>query len=157
PNPGGIGADSSNSLKAVTVAADGSLFAVGYWWNPSKSGPYLMRRHDGAWTRDFVSSPLTELFGVNALSANEAWAVGSESSRAVTCRWNGSTWTKVPAPYPGGHVSLWNVVELSSHDVWADGYRENGDDPPEVYLVHWDGHAWSRVKHLHVQGFLNGI
>jgi hypothetical protein len=157
PNPGGIGPDSSNSLKAVSVARDGTAFAVGYWWSASNSGPLILRRHNGTWTRDFVGSPNTELFGVNAVSADEAWAVGSESYRAVTFHWNGTKWTKVPAPYPGGTVSLWNVVELSTHDVWADGYRENGDDPSTVFLVHWDGHAWSRVKHLHVQGFLNGI
>jgi hypothetical protein len=157
PNPGGISGQSTNALEAAAAASDGSVYAVGKWWSASASGPFLMRRQNGSWVRDAVASPYTELYGVSALNASEAWAVGNDHYRATSFHWNGSTWTKVSVPYPGGTVGLAGVVEISAHDVWAAGSVENGDGPFSPFLVHWDGHSWTRATHIHVQGALNGI
>ena len=65
------------------------------------SGTLILRWNSTAWKR--ARSPSSpggvNLFGVAALSAGTAWAVGGTTSatppRAVILRWNGTNWKRV--------------------------------------------------------------
>lgn len=81
--------------------------------------------------------------GVSTVSADSAWAVGSnEVSGQVPLAeaWNGSTWSKRTVPLPSGATegTLNAVDELSPGNAWAVG-----SSGPDSLIEHWNGQAWS--------------
>lgn len=106
----------------------------------------------------FGTGQLGVLSSVSAVSASDAWAVG-EGTDAVTgahttlvLHWNGSTWTMVASPNPGGTIksgessALDGVSALSGKDVWAVGSYINPTTLAHESLVeHWNGSSWSQV------------
>lgn len=92
-----------------------------------------------------------ELFGIEAISANDMWAVGSYYSPTngslltLTEHFDGANWAQVPSPNGPGTLSQLNAVSaVSANDVWAVGHY--GDFAPAATLtMHWDGSAWSIV------------
>ena len=99
------------------------------------------------------SYPYHELDGVAAVSSTDAWAVGFSApnmqfrrARTIIEHWNGSSWTTVPSPNPGGSSgfsALYGVSAVSSTDVWAVGYYAHNGSRPLV--LHWNGARWARV------------
>jgi hypothetical protein len=74
------------------------------------------------------------LYAVTALSASDAWAVGT-----VTDHWDGTRWAKVPAPIPVGQNGPENLCAVngdSSSDVWAVCGN---------LVLRWNGTRWTRV------------
>lgn len=95
------------------------------------------------------------LLGVAALSASEAWAVGSfrneDSDYGLSMRWDGSSWTPHPMPSPPSStgfpaVSLYDARAFAPNNVWAVGSSRGVDSSAiETLAYRWDGHAWSIV------------
>jgi hypothetical protein len=90
------------------------------------------------------------LNGVTAISGSNAWAVGEGLSAALlVLRWNGRSWTKVPAPSPGTlSNSLLGVTSVSASDAWAVGsYLVGSVAKAQVkpLLLHWNGASWAQV------------
>ncbi len=89
-----------------------------------------------------VSATNNSLNGVSAISANNAWAVGSSwnsetgASQTLIEHWNGARWRIVPSPSPNGG-SFNAVIALSARNVWAVGSS----------IAHWDGTQWAVVSH----------
>jgi hypothetical protein len=77
------------------------------------------------------------LIGVDALSTNDAWAVG-RADGPIVARWNGSTWSLVNTPTTGGQLS--GVDGSASNNVWAVGV--SGTKP---LTERWNGSSWSVV------------
>jgi hypothetical protein len=88
------------------------------------------------------------LFGLAVASASRGWAVGetgSETTRTpgtLILRWNGKTWTRVPAPNPAGGASLYSVAIVSARNAWAAGWAYRGN---KTLILHWNGTAWTRT------------
>ena len=97
-------------------------------------------------------------YAVSAVSANDIWAVGAHDTVfgrtqpeggvevTLTEHWDGTQWTIVPSADPSGSINnnLFDVVALTSNDVWAVGVY--GPYPNLRTLTeHWDGTAWSIV------------
>lgn len=85
------------------------------------------------------------LNGVAAISATDAWAVGSRGTGAnqfatLTEHWNGSRWAIVPSPNGIGNSQLLGVAAISMDDVWAVGSAAGGSS---VLRMHWDGVRWT--------------
>ena len=83
------------------------------------------------------------LTGVTATSADSAWAVGcsgTKCTKALTLRWNGTTWTQVPNPSPAGS-RLESVTAMSDGSAWAIG--DTGTN--RTLILRWNGAAWRRV------------
>ena len=103
------------------------------------------------------------LTGVTALSAAEAWAVGSSgdalSPDAVLLeRWDGNAWTAEQGPSPGSETNGLSSVDASEpNDVWAVGTTSDGfGDRPLV--LHYDGTTWLEVPPPpDVTGVLSGV
>lgn len=90
--------------------------------------------------------PHAAFSAVAALSAGNAWAVGSiHSARTLIVHWNGRTWTRQPSPSPGGKhglaVGLVDVAAVSAGDAWAVGYA----DGSSTLILRWNGTGWARV------------
>lgn len=109
---------------------------------------------------DVIDSPsmpnFNELYGVGAVSASDAWAVGAYyrsnfgTSYTLIQHWDGSGWTDVHSPNPsptpnfGGVNALRSVAAISANDVWAVG-SGGGRNYSLALIEHWDGSQWSIV------------
>jgi hypothetical protein len=88
------------------------------------------------------------LYGVAAISSNDAWAVGEQYSSGLSSyvpmieHWNGAAWSVVQASQYG--ISLRAVTAISSDDVWAVGWMGGYSSQP--LAEHWDGSQWSYVQ-----------
>jgi hypothetical protein len=153
---------SRDTLGGVTALSPTDAWAVGSFFDASSSQVKTLTEHwDGAsWT--IVPSPNADgpstLGAIDALSANDAWAVGgfvadpfSEGgTRTLTEHWNGTDWQVVPSPnagLEGGNGGLSGVLALAPDDVWAVGaYYPDVEFPTTQPLIeHWDGEEWEIV------------
>jgi hypothetical protein len=92
-------------------------------------------------------SPVSLLAGVAVAGQRDVWAVGSSSTaefgqpfQTLIEHWDGTVWSVVPSPSPGGSGSLSGVTALSGTDVWAVGSSSS-----RTLVEHWDGIGWSVV------------
>ncbi|HYO48515.1 MAG TPA: PQQ-dependent sugar dehydrogenase [Chloroflexia bacterium] len=145
-------------LKAVTVIAGNDAWAVGAidcFATPPTEGNCvdpgyiitLALHWDGAvWS--VIPTPNTmaylALHGVDAVSSNEVWAVGSGSvtpGTPIAMRWNGQTWSAVPLPHVTRYLGLYDIQSAGANNVWAAGYGDQGRA-----LFHWNGQGWDTVS-----------
>jgi len=99
----------------------------------------------------------SNLRDIAAISATDAWAVGSWSDRIdfthstpsqpLIEHWDGTTWTEVPSPDlgEGEGGALNTVVAISPSDVWAAGGQDHAAGDTTSLIEHWDGSAWNVV------------
>jgi hypothetical protein len=144
---------SGASLAAVDARSSSDVWAVGLRLGGTCSYHTLIQHFDGSSWR-VVPSPNvkgnnnTVLTDVAALSANDAWAVGSsgcaiERIHPVAEHWDGTRWKIVPTPSPGNFDLLAAVAAVSSTDVWALGSTQRARW--RTLAEHWDGASWSVV------------
>jgi hypothetical protein len=171
PNPSSF----SNVLNGVAVLSSRDAWAVGdYSRRLGRFYRTLILHWDGtAWQRVPGPNPggpsrSDVLHGVAVLSSRDAWAVGSSNTgtagRTLVVHWNGSAWTRVPSPNPGGPSRsnvLDGVTALSPSDAWAVGSYATGTTT-RTLILHWNGSAWARVPSpspgLRLSdGFLHGV
>lgn len=82
-----------------------------------------------------------QLKGVVALSAGNAWAVGSSHTSAIVMHWNGSKWSRVTVPDAAGfHPTA--VAASSWNNVWAVG-TVSGSATGRI--LRWNGSAWQLI------------
>jgi hypothetical protein len=116
------------------------------------------------WTR--VASPnLTQfdnvLFGVDATSSSNAWAVGraddvsSPFRRPLIQRWNGTGWRIVPSPRPAVDSELRDVDASSAGNAWAVGFTSGGLSA--ALIQRWNGASWTTVPGPSGSGILLGV
>jgi hypothetical protein len=117
------------------------------------------------------SSPVDivgNLNGVSASGPDDVWAVGNDASipnyRTLIMHFDGSTWTRVPSPSPGGKrgSGLGEVSADSPIDAWAVGDYESRDLGPQPLVEHWNGTRWTVVPLPHrrkpfVPVFVSGV
>jgi hypothetical protein len=143
PSPG----TRNSFLTSVSGVAPNDVWAVGYIQNLPYGNrirlPLLLHWDGTTWTQ--VAAPAVPdrtsvfVYGVAAVSASDAWAVGWTSSAtgsAYVARWNGSAWNSVPAP---AMSSLTAVAARSSSDVWVAGFDPAGQSA----VAHWNGAGWT--------------
>jgi hypothetical protein len=95
----------------------------------------------GSWERVRGLPMSGRLSDVSASSATNVWAVGWSRGRALTERWNGSTWERFRTPNPTHRAeSLTAVVAIGPSDVWAAG--QYGVYIGKAFLLHWNGTGW---------------
>ena len=96
-----------------------------------------------------------ELRGITALSATDAWAVGSSFDAAegrthpLTEHWDGATWTVVQSPPVGASGELSSVDGITPTTAWAVGSFTTSSrvgDIPHALVQRWDGTAWGIVE-----------
>jgi len=157
PSPNGPGA-TGNTLVQVSASSAADAWAVGYDYN-AVAGAFrtMIQRWDGsAWTLVRSPDPSASddvLYGVDSLSASDAWAVGYDLAggyhQALIEHWDGAAWRVVPAPRPGTRDSdLWGVTALGPADVWAVGNERTGAGSFRFrpLVEHWNGAAWTLVR-----------
>jgi hypothetical protein len=151
PSPG-----PSNQLTGVSAVSATDAWAVGNTTSGpvnTTPGPALILHWNGRkWSKTPIPEPSNVYFflsGVSAISATDAWAVGTwdaygVNSRALTLHWNGRKWSKVVSPNPVGRA-LSAVSTASAADAWAVGSYINSADRDTTLTEHWNGKKWSKV------------
>src|SRR5215472_533864 len=149
----------AGALGGVSATSPTDAWAVGVQC-PTCGDPGTMTLHWNGTSWKTVNSPdsgaCNRLLGINAISATSAWAVGESCTFAVNhchtliVRWNGTAWSRVTSPNPGGDGrSLSGVSADSASDAWAAGsYCTTAAVPctgPDTLLLHWNGATWSKV------------
>jgi hypothetical protein len=156
PNPG-----RGNILFGVSADSATDAWAVGRYRKATTHADETLILHwNGAtWSRVEAPSPgahISELDGVSADSATDAWAVGyyqnapsrDQRFHPLILHWNGTVWSRVKSPNPGAHSLLNGVSALTRTGAWAVGFScpPAGCNAAKSLILHWDGTAWSRVK-----------
>jgi hypothetical protein len=152
-----------NRLSAVTALSSDSAWAVGYSRLHGRRSHALIEHWNGsAWTQ--VASPgpshkAVALTGVAAISADNAWAVGSYANsfaqlgsgagnRTLILHWNGKSWRQVRSPNQAGRFAsndLAGVAAVSGSNAWAVGNHAGFGAGSEPVTEHWSNGAWPRV------------
>jgi hypothetical protein len=138
----------NDELFGVVAISPTNAWAVGgYDTGGTGLNHMLIERWDGQrWslvkTPDF---PNTRLNAVDAISANDVWAVGPAGT---TLHFDGTKWSKVPSPNPGGRVDSMNAVSaLVGNDVWSVGTMSGGHPFDGLtFSMHWDGTGWKVAR-----------
>jgi hypothetical protein len=141
------------NLTGISAVSATDAWAVGYSCsNAQCSEPDLayktLTEHWNGTAWSTVASPnlgpSDQLTGVSAVSATDAWAVGTASSgQTLILRWNGTKWSTTPAPQTSTGYDLNGVTAISATDAWAVGDYSNGI--PDTLTLHWNGTKWSVV------------
>jgi hypothetical protein len=156
-----------STLEGVSATGPSDVWAVG-----SNADLCLIEHYNG---REWASLPcpvtggstLAELFGVDARTRSDAWAVGyvnpGGSQLALAAHWNGHRWKPVATPrVSGSFVQLNSVVDLGPDNVLAVGTydtKSHGLFTQHGLAERWNGRAWQRVSapSFSTQSFLNGV
>jgi hypothetical protein len=155
PNVGNV----ENQLLGADGIAPNDIWAVGYSWNTGARNRTLALRWDGGEWRAVptlnVGVQDNRLHDIDALAADDAWAVGyyinsGGTAETLTQRWNGAAWSTVASPNVSGvNTYLDAVTMVAPDDVWAVGRScpANcfGGNIEHLFIVHWDGTQWTRV------------
>jgi hypothetical protein len=104
------------------------------------------------------------LWGADALSPSEAWAVGSADTgsvptrRPVIERYNGTSWSIASGPIPPGGGELRDVDARASNSVWAVGFT-NSSNGFNTLVERFNGSSWNIVPSPNpsVQNVLLGV
>jgi hypothetical protein len=151
PSPSAV----NSALTAVAASSSTDAWAVGSFVNSSGLFQTLVLHWNGtAWKRvaspsPGVSADANALYGVAAVSASNAWAVGyfrtsSGAPQTLILHWNGTAWKQVASPNPSSKSSVLDGVRaISASNIWAVGYYFNGTGY-QTLVEHWNGTAWTR-------------
>jgi len=151
----------SNYLSGVTCPSSTECWAVGYYVDSSNAYQTLaLEWSNGSWSQVATpdsggASAYNELYGVTCVSSSDCWAVGwyddsSSFSQTLALEWNGTSWSQVATPDPGGTSVdnyLRGVACASSSECWAVGYDYdyNNSHAYQTLALEWNGTSWSQV------------
>lgn len=134
------------ALTSVSATSPTDAWAVGYYITSAGDQPIALHWNGTVWQRATLPRlPMPasgqSLISVSAISASDAWALGS----GFTLRWNGSSWSEVPsAPAAAGPQIA--VAATGTDDAWllsTVAGRWNGTDwitvPVPLVTMHGDG------------------
>jgi hypothetical protein len=150
PNPG----STNNELHAFAVVSAKDIWVAGAQSSDQgNSYQTLIERWDGkTWSvlpSPSPGSPYNNLDGVTAISASDAWVVGSYSGnnfidQTLAEHWDGKNWTVVPTSDIGPAGNYLTDVSALGTDVWAVGhYFKSG--VAQTLVERWNGTQWSIV------------
>jgi hypothetical protein len=147
-----------NELSEIDAVAPNDVWAVGTRYDGVNLSLPLILHWDGtAWTRLPDPAGLEDQAGlraVEAISANDVWAVGwtgddIEHMQVLILHWDGSKWSKVAvAAISGseGRSALDDMAVIAPDDIWAIGFRSESSvfyERGHHLVLHWDGSAWN--------------
>jgi hypothetical protein len=158
----------SSSLLSVRSASRTSVWAVGEVRNAKRQDQTLILHWNGkAWARQPSPDPggsFDILYGVRAVSATSAWAVGTfekgSALRSLVLHWNGTAWKQVASPSPAIDSQFAGVAATSAASAWAVGLVSSSSDAPRrpgpvapavpktdprTFIARWNGHSWSQT------------
>jgi hypothetical protein len=160
PNPAGTGSSAANDLLALACGSGTNCWAAGYASN-GMTHNQMLHWNGRSWTKATVPNPSAntplvdnELRAATCSSTRNCWAVGQQAILGSTAimnealHWNGTHWSLVKTPNPGGTASANYVSRLlsvrctSASSCWAVGEQSTGSVFHQEILF-WNGGKWS--------------
>jgi hypothetical protein len=164
PTPGGVSAGSVNQLNEVVCAAAANCWAVGGYGSSSSAILNQVLHWNGhRWALVPVPNPagtasadLNALNSVCRTSASNCLAVGTSGSFSPfamvneALHWNGTTWSQVSTPNPGGTgAGAFNGLNglgcTTATNCWAVGSYGTFTETSFNQAMHWNGTAWTQI------------
>ncbi len=150
------GGSLDSGFYGVSADASDDVWAVGRFNSQATKRASLVAHWNGKkWSLMHAAEPVgtlsgVSLFGVDALSPTNVWAVGyylddSVTSHPVIEHWDGSRWSIIDSP-PLAPASLGGLDAVSPTDIWAVGGQSDASGTRTPVMEHWDGSSWSIVK-----------
>lgn len=160
PDPGTTAAAAVNVLFSITCPSTTNCWAAGGYVSYDSARDawtQILHWNGKSWTTSRVpqvgiasSVPGTYVQGVRCTSASNCWAVGQymdpyTATVNQALHWNGSAWSLIPTPNPGGihsgdYNQLIGVGCSSASSCWAVG-TEGGTGLNEA--LRWNGTGWT--------------
>jgi hypothetical protein len=143
---------------AVAAISPDDVWLAGWFETSSGSlapdGSFLEHWDGSAWSVvSFPARKTIHLTSLDALSADDVWAVGNTTNGPLALHWDGSTWTRSAFAGPRSLLTFTSVSGSAPDDLWAVGERYIGTPggiPENVpYTEHWNGTAWAAVPVTH--------
>ena len=151
-----------NLLTGVDASDASHVWAVGRQFPINGTASHsLILRHDGTAWRTAPQTgfpPNNELYGVDAVTANDAWAVGDQwlgyggGSRTLVAHWNGTTWAAESTPNANSDslntLAAVAAVPGSPGSVWAVGISSDAAAPASRHalILRRVGGTWRVVR-----------
>ncbi|MEO7356799.1 MAG: T9SS type A sorting domain-containing protein, partial [Ignavibacteria bacterium] len=145
-----------STLDCITILGPNDIYAGGLKSvgapGPSQ-GTLVMHWNGSSWniedTPNQSDNRTNRITNMKALNSNDIWAVGysrrlTENFKAMVLHKSGSSWSIVPVPQPGDENFLYSIDIISSVDIWASGYYNDGGTLHSLFL-HYDGSSWTVV------------
>ncbi len=142
-------------LFDVAAISSDDVWAVGRIGNDMPGAALILHWDGTSWASVQTDSPAspdnypTTLYSVDALSADDIWAVGTrEAITPVThpliMHYTGGQWTQIAITEDFGDLS--SVEAISTNDVWVVGTDWDSSVAHTVSrTLHWDGQTWSVI------------
>jgi hypothetical protein len=155
----------SGYLSGVAATSAGNAWTVGQVGpapgSNSPAGPLVEHWNGRQWTVQ-RSQPLPgggQFSAVAALSAANAWAVGSAGAQTLVEHWNGTSWSRWASPnVPGALASSFNsVTVIAANNAWAVGTAVMPSATisggiKTTLTAFWNGRRWLLVASPNVAG-----
>lgn len=147
PSPNPAGCVPGDELISVSGTSATNAWAVGLFTGCFFLVPQVLIEHwnGKAWRMvrpPKINSPTDLLTGVAAISASNAWAVGTALGgkgfdQTLVLHWNGKSWSRVASPDPGGPANthfVTGVAAWSASSIWTVG--DYGDGARTALALH---------------------
>jgi hypothetical protein len=162
PQPDGQGR--SGAPRAIAGTSPDDVWTIGtgnVMLEVPRTGSLMTLHWDGSQPEEVlnlnVGDRQNDLYGVAAITADDAWAVGyyvnwqpepNYGLHALILHWDGTSWTRVDNPAEALDQTMFlDVVAIAADDVWAVG-----DNFGEPLFMHYDGVEWTIVPGPPVPG-----
>ena len=169
PTPGGTLRGDQNELFDINCTSSTSCWADGEYGNQSSSGETILNQilhwNGRAWSVVHSPNPggtgqddVQAIDAIRCASARDCLAIGTYGTMGTTfilrneaLRWNGTKWSKLTTPNPGGTTTNGDFNELiglgcaNASNCWAVGtYGNFGTETFLNEILHWNGKKWSK-------------
>jgi alpha-tubulin suppressor-like RCC1 family protein len=142
-----------SGFAAVSASGPSDAWAVGTH-SDTKAADHPLAEHrvGGTWTQVPVPQPAGQqasLAGVDDLTPDNAWAVGTSGGLTLIEHWNGKRWSIVPSPNPatgtaGDSDTLTSISGTGPGNLWAAGWDLNeAINTIQLLFEHWNGTTWT--------------
>lgn len=158
PMPSVSGKNAVSQANGVDAIASNDVWMVGFSNNRTGNGLTLAELYNGtSWS--IVATPNgsglnSELVAVSGIASNDVWAAGWTSLSGTGAyntlieHYNGTSWSVVTSPNPGGFDSRpYAIKEISATDIWVLGYTTTGSGGvgQAPMAIHYNGTSWTTV------------
>ena len=145
PTPNPAGPALPNQLDAVAARATDDVWAAGYDNYPGEAS--LVAHWNGTAWRQVSGAPNIGALDAVAVAPGRVWVAGGNR----VAQFNGTTWTKLPAPPVVTQDSV--LITGLAHNaagLWAAGLQEfscgEGQVCTSSYAALWNGTAWTEAS-----------